>query len=497
MRDGHKEEGRNETIVSTIEPLRCYVLAIGSLFAWWNLYHDDGFLFLDFYPNQVESCLACYGGAVIACGVIVGLKSSWQQHLRSWIIALTAISVLGGIGFFAMVVAARPLGLIIAQLIIGAAFFSLLFFLARWLAQQSLPAIALAIAAAVTTYGLLECAAWVATSLFPLLAVRIAVRFAFLGVGFICSWQILAAHSAEENVPAGDSPSASSSNAAEAHTGSANSFRRLPFQLVLHSGAYWLIFGMTHAMASGIIPLGHDKLFPCYLGSVIAGAIFYAAFARGDRSSKIWPRVRTTVFPLAMLSFLLLALANSGLTFLSIGFAQCAMDLYFAFYLLASVVVMRKIHSSFLQTAATATLIVVPFIAVGVLVGDALKVSVPLTAEFYGLLSIAAFLLLAAGTFWVGDDRRVELVWGLEKKLTPKRFEDQATAERCAKAVKKFSLTKREGEILLFLAQGQNAASIAESEVISLNTARTHISRIHRKMNVHNQQELLKCLREL
>ena len=48
----------------------------------------------------------------------------------------------------------------------------------------------------------------------------------------------------------------------------------------------------------------------------------------------------------------------------------------------------------------------------------------------------------------------------------------------------------------MFVAQGQNAAAIAESEVISLNTARTHISRIHRKMNVHNQQELLRRLKE-
>ena len=38
---------------------------------------------------------------------------------------------------------------------------------------------------------------------------------------------------------------------------------------------------------------------------------------------------------------------------------------------------------------------------------------------------------------------------------------------------------------------------IAESEIIALNTARTHIARIHRKMDVHNQQELLKRLKEL
>ena len=77
------------------------------------------------------------------------------------------------------------------------------------------------------------------------------------------------------------------------------------------------------------------------------------------------------------------------------------------------------------------------------------------------------------------------------------RFEHKETTERCAKAAKKFGLTKREAEILLFLAQGQNAAVIAESEIIALNTARTHIARIHRKMDVHNQQELLKRRKEL
>ena len=70
-------------------------------------------------------------------------------------------------------------------------------------------------------------------------------------------------------------------------------------------------------------------------------------------------------------------------------------------------------------------------------------------------------------------------------------------AENKARSGGKVFQPEREAEILLFLAQGQNAAVIAESEIIALNTARTHIARIHRKMDVHNQQELLKRLKEL
>lgn len=42
-------------------------------------------------------------------------------------------------------------------------------------------------------------------------------------------------------------------------------------------------------------------------------------------------------------------------------------------YLLATIVVMRKVHCSYLRAAATATLIAVPFIVVGVIIGDVLK----------------------------------------------------------------------------------------------------------------------------
>lgn len=470
-------------------PLCLCILAIGALFAWWNLYHDDGFLFLSNYLNQVESCLACYGGALGAFALIVGARASWRRRERPWLIALAIAQALTGTWLFIAVMADWPAGVIGGQLFIGTAFFSQLFFLMRWLCTRPVPHIAVAIAVAIATYGVLEAAAWVMMALFPLMPLRIAVRFLLLALCIVCSWRVLW----KRPVSAQNGPEASPFASAETDKSAP---RRLPPQLLLHCAAYWLIFGMTHAMASGIIPLGHDKLLPCYIGSVVAGGIFCVAFARDDHAAKLWPRVRTTIFPLTMLSFLLLSLANSGLTFISIGFAQCAMDAYLAFYLLATIVVMRKVHCSYLHAAATATLIAVPFIVIGVIIGDVLKVSVPLNTESYGTLSILAFLLLVAGTFWVGDDRRVELVWGLEKKLTPKRFEDKATTERCAKAVEKFGLTKREGEILLFVAQGQNAAAIAESEVISLNTARTHISRIHRKMNVHNQQELLRRLKE-
>ncbi|WP_302382856.1 helix-turn-helix transcriptional regulator [uncultured Adlercreutzia sp.] len=455
--------------------------ALGAYLAWENLYHDEGFLFLPGYLNQVESCVASYGGAFIACALIAGLRSSWRAHERRWLSGTVLAQGALGLAFYGAVYAQAPAGIVGAQLLLSTSFFIMLFFIMRALAMLPLAHAALLIAGGIGLYGLLECAVWALALAMPSLGLRFALHLGLLVAAFVCLRTGRVAANAVKVAP-------------EPRT---TSHRALPLPLLLHTGSYWFVFGLTHALASGVIPMGHDKLLPCYLGSMAASLVFYLVFARSASVEKVWPKVRACIFPLTMLSFLLLPFALSGFTFVSIGFAQCAMDTYLAFYLLATLVVARKIGGSFTRTALAAALLAVPFVIGGVIAGDALKMALPLSPLFYNALSVIAFALLAAGTFWVGDDRRAGLVWGLEKKLSPKRFEDKETTDRCAKAAKKFGLTKREAEILLFLAQGQSAAAIAESEVIALNTARTHIARIHRKMDVHNQQELLRRLREV
>lgn len=455
--------------------------ALGAYLAWENLYHDEGFLFLPGYLNQVESCVASYGGAFIACALMAGFRGSWRAHEDRWLAGTATAQGILSVAFYGAVHAQVPAGIVSAQLLLSASFFVMLFFIMRALATLSLAHAASLIAIGIGLYGLLECAVWALALAMPFLGLRFALHLGLLVTAFACLRTGQAVAHALEVAP---KPRVAS-------------HRALPLPLVLHTGSYWLVFGLTHALASGVIPMGHDKLLPCYLGSMAASLVFYLVFARPANVEKVWPKVRACIFPLTMLSFLLLPFALGGFTFVSIGFAQCAMDTYLAFYLLSTLIVARKIGGSFMRTALAAALLAVPFVIIGVVAGDTLKMALPLSPLLYNVLSVIAFALLAAGTFWVGDDRRAELVWGLEKKLSPKRFEDKETTERCAKAAKKFGLTKREAEILLFLAQGQNAAVIAESEIIALNTARTHIARIHRKMDVHNQQELLKRLKEL
>lgn len=91
--------------------------------------------------------------------------------------------MLTGTWLFIAVMADWSAGVIVGQLFIGTAFFSQLFFLMRWLCTRPVSHIAVAIAVAIATYGVLEAAAWVVMALFPLMPLRIAVRFLLLALG--------------------------------------------------------------------------------------------------------------------------------------------------------------------------------------------------------------------------------------------------------------------------------------------------------------------------
>lgn len=61
----------------------------------------------------------------------------------------------------------------------------------------------------------------------------------------------------------------------------------------------------------------------------------------------------------------------------------------------------------------------------------------------------------------------------------------------CTKVSQGYGLTAREAEILLLLARGRTAVTIAETLVIAPSTAKAHLRNIYAKLGVHTQQELI------
>ena len=67
---------------------------------------------------------------------------------------------------------------------------------------------------------------------------------------------------------------------------------------------------------------------------------------------------------------------------------------------------------------------------------------------------------------------------------------------QCEAIADTYLLSRRETEVMFLLARGYNAAYIQDKLYISKSTAKTHIGHIYRKLNIHNQQELLRMVEE-
>lgn len=99
-----------------------------------------------------------------------------------------------------------------------------------------------------------------------------------------------------------------------------------------------------------------------------------------------------------------------------------------------------------------------------------------------------------AGTLtWATSENAVE---GTELPQDEPTNEERAKVRgrfrtQCEEIANRYLLSRRETEVMFLLAKGHNAAFIQEKLCISKSTAKTHISHIYRKLDIHNQQELL------
>lgn len=76
---------------------------------------------------------------------------------------------------------------------------------------------------------------------------------------------------------------------------------------------------------------------------------------------------------------------------------------------------------------------------------------------------------------------------------TVKNIDDQIK-EQCRRCATIYGLTRRENEILFYLAKGRSRVYISEDLVVSQNTVKGHIKNIYAKTGVHTKQELIDLL---
>jgi DNA-binding CsgD family transcriptional regulator len=111
---------------------------------------------------------------------------------------------------------------------------------------------------------------------------------------------------------------------------------------------------------------------------------------------------------------------------------------------------------------------------------------------------VGVTLLLPPSALLLGETA-VTSLWGLLPKpgamgAPAPELPPGLVAGRCAEMATACRLTRREQEILLLLAEGKTTDQISEALVISDSTVRTHAKRVHEKLGVHSQQQLIRMI---
>lgn len=137
-------------------------------------------------------------------------------------------------------------------------------------------------------------------------------------------------------------------------------------------------------------------------------------------------------------------------------------------------------HGGFDQMLVIAGMICLLAMSVGFLLTDAIPRTRPLFAEDCpGGGSLVRSEKVPASAALVGEDVRVS---------------DEP--DRLAQVRKRYGLTKRETEVLSFLAEGRSSSYIAGELYLSDNTVRSYVKNIYQKLDVHSKQDLIDFMKE-
>ena len=101
--------------------------------------------------------------------------------------------------------------------------------------------------------------------------------------------------------------------------------------------------------------------------------------------------------------------------------------------------------------------------------------------------AIAALICMAALVFSLIVERMIETA----SRTQPNAGTLLSTESILRHMAEEYSLTQRETEILLLMANGRDVPAISKMLVLSQNTVRTHCKHIFAKMHVHTRQECL------
>jgi DNA-binding CsgD family transcriptional regulator len=131
----------------------------------------------------------------------------------------------------------------------------------------------------------------------------------------------------------------------------------------------------------------------------------------------------------------------------------------------------------------------------GVLAGDflgsLLKPYCLADSTLMGIATLACAGAILFSYFFIFDEKAIIRLTSLKKDTGTTH---QPFRMRCEEVARLYSLTPKETEVMILLAKGRSNPRIQEELNISSGTANTHLTRIYKKLDVHDKQSLIDLL---
>ncbi len=270
---------------------------------------------------------------------------------------------------------------------------------------------------------------------------------------------------------------------------------KTPLPLIAHLFIYGLAFGILHILGGLIAKGPYSTNIAVFFACLLTILCVAFLFLRRKGNHEIWSKIRSTVFPLAVIGYLLVPLVSNSDAALAL--TEAGNLSYNAIFFIGCFVLMRKTYVE-PRTIITKGLLYKNLgTLAGVVWARSLYDGPYLDSATHSILSVIITLLLTVATFWVGSDEQIRKIWGLRKNLSPKQYNDRVAQLKCSKLSEAYALTARERQILILFAQGMRAPEIKEAIGVSMDTVRSHTKHLYAKLDVHSFKDLHVLLKDV
>ncbi len=266
-----------------------------------------------------------------------------------------------------------------------------------------------------------------------------------------------------------------------------------PVRLFVKIGVPSMLFGVILGLlqelsVSSIVHASNNDMQPLLvIGSLLASpVIMFSTVIASDRWGNSYARPLFTIV-IVSLALTFSAFASSDVLLLSVLIAYVCFNLL-TWAAASDIVSADGLPSLAVYTALRSCLTIG---AAASVVASKLTVGLGGLTSGGGIsLPLGLVVIFAVAMFFWPSRKDIDSCIVPSEQKIEDSFDD-VFLEACKKVARQYSLSNRESEVLLFLAQGRDVAYISKTLFISINTVKSHRRHIYSKMDVHSQQSII------